>query len=248
MRQVIQNVELSMDREKILEKINSRDWYHSIEIAPGIITPGRYDPKPLLDIMGFPKDLSGKAVLDIAAYDGFFTFEAERRGAKRIVALDRHPSSHKGFATAHSLLHSKAEYMVASVYDLDPEKHGTFDVVLCFGLLYHLRHPLLALEKIHSICTELLLIESQVLDEAFINMGEQKALCDIDPLLKDSLLMQFYPSNELNGDYSNWWSPNIECIRSMVEVSGFRAESVQQWGSRAAIKATRLDFTPPHWY
>ena len=238
-----------MDREAILEKINTQEWYHSIEVAPGIITPGRYDPKPLLDIMDFPKDLSGKTVLDIAALDGFFTFEAERRGAKRVVALDRHPATLKGFATAHSLLNSKAEYEVASVYDLDPEKHGTFDVVLFFGVLYHLRHPLLALEKIHSICTELLLIESLVLDEAFISSkSEQKALRDIDPLLEDSPLMQFYPSNELYDDYSNWWSPNIECIRSMVETSGFQAELIAHWGGRAAFRATRLDFTPPYWY
>ena len=237
-----------MDRDAILEKINTEEWYHSIEIAPGIITPGRYNPKPLLDIMDFPKDLSGKTVLDIAAYDGFFTFEAERRGAKHVVALDRHPPEHKGFATAHSLLNSKAEYMVASVYDLDPEKHGPFDIVLCFGLLYHLRHPLLALEKIHKICKELLLIESHVLDEAFICNSESRPLHDIDPLLKNSPLMQFYPSNQLNDDYSNWWAPNIECLRSMVEISGFQAELVAHWDSRAAFRATRLDFTPPHWY
>lgn len=237
-----------MDRDAILEKINTREWYHSIEIAPGIITPGRYDPKPVLDIMGFPKDLSGKTVLDIATYDGFFAFEAERRGAERVVALDRHPSEHKGFAIAHSLLNSKVEYMVASVYDLDPEKHGSFDVVFFFGVLYHLRHPLFALEKIHRICKELLLIESHVLDEAFVCNGESKALHDIDPLLKNSPLMQFYPSNQLNDDFSNWWAPNIECIRSMVEVSGFRAELIAHWDSRAAFRATRLDFTPPHWY
>jgi len=240
---------LTMNRDAILEKINSREWYHSIEVAPGIITPGRYDTKQLLEIMDFPEDLSGKTVLDIGTYDGFFAFEAEKRGAKHIVAVDRHPPNHHGFATAHSLLNSKAEYEIASVYDLDPEKHGTFDVVLFFGVLYHLRHPLLALERIHGICTELLLIESQVLDEAFISSkSEPKALRDIDPLLEESPLMQFYPSNEMNGDYSNWWSPNIECIRSMVEISGFQAELVAQWGSRAAFRAARLDFTLPHWY
>ena len=237
-----------MDRDSILEKINSRKWWHSIEIAPGIITPGEYDTKQLLGIMDFPKDLSGKTVLDIGTNDGFFAFEAERRGAKRIVAVDRCPPDHNGFAMAHSLLNSKAEYEAASVYDLDPEKHGTFDVVLFFGVLYHLRHPLLALEKIHRVCTELLLIESQVIDEAFIYDNIGYVLRDIDPRLRDSPLMQFYPSNELNSDYTNWWAPNIECIRSMVESSGFQPELIAQWGSRAAFRATRLDFTPPVWY
>jgi len=243
-----------VDRDAILEKISIEEWYHKIEIAPGIFTPGRYNPRPLLDIMGFPKDLSGKTVLDIGANDGFFTFEAEKRGAKRIVAVDRCPPDHLGFAMAHSLLNSKAEYEAASVYDLNPEKHGTFDVVLFFGVLYHLRHPLLALEKIHRVCKELLLIESQVLDEALVCNSEYRALRDIDPILQDSPLMQFYPGNQLHGDYSNWWSPNIECMRSMVETSGFQAELIAHWGDdsaprdRAAFRATRLDFTPPHWY
>src|SRR5215813_2598194 len=155
-----------------MQRIHAIEWYHAIEVAPGIITPGRYDPKPLLDAMGFPADLSGKSVLDIGAYDGFFTFEAERRGAERVVALDRHPASHKGFALAHELLGSKAEYVEGSVYDLSPDIHGTFDVVFFLGVLYHLRHPLLALEKIHSVCREMLFVESHVLDDDFLHAGQ----------------------------------------------------------------------------
>ena len=232
----------------MIQKIAAKEWYHAIEVAPGIVTPGRYDPKSVLGVMGFPDDLAGKTVLDIGAYDGFFTFEAEKRGAKRVVAMDRHPADHLGFATAHELLNSKAEYTVGSVYDLSPETHGIFDVVLFLGVLYHLRHPLLAFDKIHSVCRELVLVESHVLDEHFIYDGQSKALEKINPILRHSPIMQFYPGNELNDDWSNWWAPNVECLRLMLETSGFRAELMGCWGGRAAFKAYRQNFDPPHWY
>jgi tRNA (mo5U34)-methyltransferase len=237
-----------LEKDEILKKVHSIEWYHAIEVAPGIVTPGRYNPKPFLDSMGFPKDLTGKTVLDIGAYDGFFTFEAEKRGAKRVVALDRHPAAHLGFALAHELSGSKAEYVIGSVYDLSPETHGIFDVVLFFGVLYHLRNPLLALDKIHAVCREYTLVETHVLDQYFVHQGDTIPLEKMHPWLKDSLVMQFYPNNELNNDWSNWWAPNIQCLRAMLDTSGFRPELMGQWGGRAAFKATRVDFTPPHWY
>jgi tRNA (mo5U34)-methyltransferase len=231
-----------------LAAVKAKTWYHKIEIAPGVFTPGIYDPTPLLGKMNFPADLTGKSVLDIGAYDGFFTFEAEKRGAAKVVAVDQHPIDHMGFALAQRLLESKAEYHVASVYDLSPAVFGTFDVVLFFGVLYHLRHPILAFDKIHSVCKDSLLVESQVLDEQFIDHGKSIRLKDINSALTDSPVMQFYPQNELNGDFSNWWSPNVECLRLMLETSGFQVDNVSQFGNRAAMKATRLEFTQPFWY
>jgi tRNA (mo5U34)-methyltransferase len=237
-----------LDRDRIVERIHAIEWYHAIEVAPGIVTPGRYDPKPLLDVVGFPADLTGKTVLDIGAYDGFFTFEAEKRGAERVVALDRHSAKQKGFALAHELLASKAEYIEGSVYDLSPETHGTFDVVFFFGVLYHLRHPLLALEKIHRICRDYLLVESHVLDTDFIHGLQHTPLEALQPLLKNARVMQFYPNDELNDDWSNWWAPTAECLRLMIESCGFDAELSGRWADRAAFRAYRLEFAPPYWY
>ena len=136
-----------------------------------------------------------------------------------------------------------------SVYILSREIYGIFDVVLFPGVLYHLRHPLLALEKIHRVCREMAFIEFQVLDEAFIHERQRIPLAKVNPLLTSSPVMQFYPTNELNNDYSNWWSPNVECLRWMLETSGFRAELAGRWADRAAFRAYRLDFTPPlAWY
>jgi tRNA (mo5U34)-methyltransferase len=239
-------VDLAQDR--IVERIHAIEWYHVIEVAPGVVTPGRYDPKPLLDVMGFPVDLTGKTVLDIGAYDGFFTFEAERRGAKRVVALDRHPARQKGFALAHELLSSKAEYIEGSVYDISPERHGAFDVILFLGVLYHLRHPLLALEKIHRICREYVLVESHVLDGDFIHGLQHIPVETLHPLLKGSLLMQFYPNDELHNDWSNWWAPTSECLRFMIESCGYDVQLTGRWANRAAFRAYPFEFSPPYWY
>jgi tRNA (mo5U34)-methyltransferase len=198
--------------------------------------------------MGFPEDLTGRTVLDIGTYDGFFAFEAERRGAERVLALDRHPARQFGFATAHELLKSKVEYAVGSVYELSPQIHGTFDVVIFVGVLYHLRHPLLALDKIHNVCREYALVESHVLDTAFMHHGALISLESIDPRLTASCLSQFYPANELNGDWSNWWAPSVACLRAMLATSGFTPKLTGRWGDRAAFLAIRNDVVPPHWY
>jgi tRNA (mo5U34)-methyltransferase len=236
------------NKTEIIKKIKQREWYHVIEIEPGIKTPGKYDPKTILDIMGFPKDFSGKTVLDIGSYDGFFSFEAERRGAKCVLATDRHPPEHCGFSTARDLIGSNVEYEITSVYDLSPEKFGTFDVVLFLGVLYHLRHPILALDKIHSVCNEFAFIETHVLDNDFVYENDHYKLQDINPLLKDSPIIQFYPKDDLNKDLSNWIAPNVACLEMMIKTSGFRPELSGQWADRAAFIAHREKFTQPFWY
>jgi tRNA (mo5U34)-methyltransferase len=234
--------------DEILKRIRAVEWYHSIEVAPGIVTSGRYDPTPVLPQIGFPEDLTGKTVLDIGTYDGFFAFEAEKRGAQRVLAMDRHPATQFGFSTAHELLRSRVEYTVGSVYDLSPETHGTFDVVIFVGVLYHLRHPLLALDRIHSVCREYAVVESHVLDRAFVHEGRHLALDQVDSRLGESCLAQYYPGNELSCDWSNWWSPTVECLRAMLATSGFTPTLSGRWGQRAAFRAVRNEFTPPHWY
>src|SRR5713101_3125979 len=137
-----------MTREEKLERITSRQWYHSIEIGPGLVTPGAHplgELRQVLQYLKLPARLDGLSVLDIGAWDGFFSFEAERRGARRAVAYDLTPEDYFGFATAKELLGSGVEYAQGSVYELRRDVVGTFDVVLFVGVLYHLRYPLLGL-------------------------------------------------------------------------------------------------------
>jgi tRNA (mo5U34)-methyltransferase len=131
----------------------------------------------------FPERFDGLTVLDIGTWDGYFSFEAERRGAKRVVAYDMHPPDHYGFAIAKTLLNSSVEYIQGSVYDLTPDVYGTFDVVMFFGVFYHLRYPLLALDRIWEITDQYLLMESQCLDNhVVLNNGDILPLAKLDEL------------------------------------------------------------------
>jgi tRNA (mo5U34)-methyltransferase len=124
-----------------------------------------------LRLLQIPADLTGKTVLDIGAWDGFFSFEFERRGAKRVLAIDsfsweEHRQWPRGldcFLLAREFYKSKVEYRKLDAHEVNPEAIGTFDLVFCAGLLYHLRHPLLALEKIRSVTAGRLVLETHQL-------------------------------------------------------------------------------------
>jgi len=207
----------------IWRKINSvPHWHHRIPIAPGIVTPGTQSSSEVLQLLQLPEDCKGMRALDIGVRDGFFSFELERRGAE-VLGIDHLGPTLTGFAVASELLDSRVRYEVLNVYDLSPARHGTFDIVLFLGVLYHLRNPLLALDKIRTVCRGRLWVESQTLDNAFLDSstGSMVTLDEVAPLLKHVPIMQFYPASELNGDGTNWWAPNLACLTSMLETSNF---------------------------
>src|SRR6185295_7335307 len=140
----------------------------------------------------------------------FFSFEAERRGAARVLATDSFCwgqggwGTKAGFELARRALHSRVEDLEIDPMDLSPERVGTFDVVLFIGVLYHMRHPLLALERVASVTRELAIVDTHV------------AMTDLD-----RPVMLFYPNNELNDDWTNWWGPNPAAVEAMLGTVGF---------------------------
>ncbi len=126
-------------------------WYHRIEVAPGSSRPGR-TTLHALSLLPLPPDMAGMRVLDIGARDGFFSFEMERRGAS-VTALDYMPADQTGFEVAGRLLGLEDGVRWRTSVDLDPRRHGCFDLVLFLGVLYHLRNPLLALDRIWEVCS-----------------------------------------------------------------------------------------------
>ena len=193
------------------EQVARLPWYHRIELPGGVVTPGVDDPRDRLPLLGLPDDLSGMSVLDIGAWDGVFSFEAERRGASRVLATDSYCwngegwGTKEGFDTARRILGSRVEDFEIDVMDLSPERVGTFDVVLFVGVLYHLRHPLLALERVASVSADLLVFDSHTA------MAEERRP-----------VMLFYPGTELNDDPTNWWGPNPAVVEAMLRDVGFR--------------------------
>src|SRR5437879_7385162 len=139
---------LSAPIDDLKRRVDRIRWWHTIDLGGGVITPGASDNLKTLPKLGLPERLDGKAVLDIGAWDGFFSFEAERRGAARVLATDSFSwdgsnwSTKAGFQLARRALGSRVEDETIDVLDLAPERSGTFDVVLFLGALYHMRHPM----------------------------------------------------------------------------------------------------------
>jgi len=231
--------------------IASRSWWHSIELGDGVVTPGQvplHSLKKMLADLRFPESFAGLSVLDIGAWDGFFSFEAEKRGAARVVAYDLHPPDHHGFATAKRLLESNVEYVQGSVHDLSPEVLGTFDVVFFLGVFSHLRYPLLALDRIWDVTNRYALIETHHLDKCvLLPEGNSCELAAIDPRLTDIALYQFYRDDELIPDrFSNWFAPNRRAIEDGLRSAGFQPEFLAAWGDRIAFKAIKVPGIPEY--
>jgi tRNA (mo5U34)-methyltransferase len=212
--------------DELKQEVAKIRWYHSIDLGNGILTPGwEKNTASRLKAFQIPDDLSGLAVLDIGAWDGFYSFEMERRGAKRVLATDTWPLGNKrGFELARRALNSHVEDMTIDVLDLSPEKTGVFDIVLFLGVLYHLRHPLLALERIFSVTAKQLILETHV-----------------DMVWNPRPAMIFYPNAELHNDPSNWWGPNPKAVIAMLKSVGFnRVKLVSQLHSSPYMLAAAV--------
>jgi tRNA (mo5U34)-methyltransferase len=219
-------------------------WYHCIEVAPGVVTPGIFDLRPIVDRIPWP-DVRGRRCLDVGTSDGFLAFELERRGAGEVVALDiggheqwdweEHlgelgpeflrrvtgPAPGLGFKVASELLESSARREQGSVYELAPSRLGRFDVVVCGSVLLHLRDPLRALAAIRSVC-----------DGHFVSTNQ------ID--LARSVLRRRQPLVRLDGTsgLTQWWIPNAAGHRQLLLAAGF--EIVRESGLYA------IPFGPSH--
>jgi len=215
-------------------------WHHIMRFPQGIVSPGVYDPRELFSFLELP-DLRGKRVLDVGTRDGYFAFECERRGAA-VVAVDYAKEELTGFGVAKEIYGSKAEYVQANVYDLSPDQLGTFDVVLFLGVLYHLRHPLLALDRLRPLCRDLLIVESLVCDARFFTGFETgEPLARLAPRLAGEPLAQFLPVGRYHSDSTNKWVPNVAGLRALLADALFDPSPARTWGDRALVHARPIE-------
>jgi tRNA (mo5U34)-methyltransferase len=209
-----------LDPDALRRAVAAQAWFHTIDLGHGIVTPGRDESARKLAWLRLPGDLRGQSVLDVGAWDGFFSFEAERRGAARVVALDsaawREPAwgpggfgTKAGFELARRALGSSVEDVELELDAISPDTVGRFDLVLFLGVLYHLKHPWLALERVASVCDGLLVVETHA---------------DLLDLRRPA--MALYPGAEVAGDASNWWGPNAGALVAMLREEGFASVSV----------------------
>jgi tRNA (mo5U34)-methyltransferase len=207
------------------------DWYHTIELGPGVVTPGWLDHRAILPKIPLPLSLAGKRCLDVGTFNGFWAFEMERRGGEvtavdvldpnawdwpvgsdeaAAAAIGERMAAGRGFEIAHDVLDSSVNRFDMSVYDLDPAQLGTFDVVYVGSLLIHLRDPLRALERIRSVCSGILVVVDGI---------------DL-PL---TLRAPRSPLARLDGRGRPWWwYPNVAGLVREVETAGFELERPPQ--------------------
>ena len=234
------------DTARIRELIAAHGrWWHEIELAPGIVTPGDDSNRmklPILDALGLPSTMSGLRALDIGCSDGYFSFEMEKRGAE-VVAIDFVPEEYTGFATARTILGSKVTYRMDNVYNLAPEKYGQFDVVLFMGVLYHLRKPLAALDAIRSVMKNgsQLFVGTMMIDNyVLLPDGSVSTLDALNPVLKTIPLWQAYPADSLNGDYTNCFAPNRRALEVALNESQFRVDHIRSESMGGYARATAI--------
>jgi tRNA (mo5U34)-methyltransferase len=230
--------------QKRLEKEGPVKWYHSVEAVPGsgLYTPGQLKPvnykKRLKELGVDPGWLKGKRVIDIGAYTGAFAFFLEECGADVLATDVQHPEA-TGFQLLHELRDSKVEFRLGSVYDLHPDDFGYFDLVSFFGVFYHLKHPILALERINSVCKEGSILccggttcDAWMHDDdkecangaSFINISSRdiknSKKMTIDSL-KDLPICGFAASHFWR-DKTNWFIPSSRCLEGWLKRTGFQ--------------------------
>jgi tRNA (mo5U34)-methyltransferase len=204
-----------------------------MDLAPGVTTPGWFDLRPIVDKMPWP-DVRGKRCLDIGTYDGYLAFELEKRGAAEVHAIDiedhdrwdwppdarpevsgianrtegfRGPKKGDGFRLAARVLDSKVQWHPISLYDLNPELLGMFDVITCGTLLLHLQDPVRALEAVRSVCSGYLLSSEQ------IELG-------LTLLHPHSAVFRLKGS----GEECQWWLANANGHSRLLYSAGFEVE------------------------
>lgn len=193
------------------QRLDSSGWWHSFELPDGRIIEGACKLDGLKNRIAqfpIPQDLRGQRVLDIGAWDGWFSFEMERRGAE-VLAIDVWDNPR--FRQIHEILRSRVEYRQIDVYELDPCRVGRFDVVLFMGVLYHLKHPLLGLERVCSVTDGMAAVDSFVLRE--------KHRPGIE--VERRPVMEFYETDEFGGQTDNWVGPSLPCLLAFCRTAGF---------------------------
>jgi tRNA (mo5U34)-methyltransferase len=202
---------MSADLQALVDGI---PWHHSIDLGGGVVTAGNKSLANCAREAGLVFDrveLSGRTVLDVGAWNGFFSFEAKRRGAVRVLATDSYCWSHpqirgrEAFDLARSALRADVDSREIDVIDLSTETVGAFDVVLYMGVFYHRYDAVEALARVARLAQHLLIVETHL---------------DLREI--DLPAMAFYPGRELNNDSTNWWGPNEHCVTALLVNQGFK--------------------------
>src|SRR2546421_790525 len=238
-----------MTRDEIVTGLKILEpWFHRIDLGDGIFTKTESvmgepvdHPREAWEVIQrcLPADLSGKSVLDVGCNGGFYCGEVKRRGARRVLGVDGQRQHVRQALFVRKVLGLDLEFRRFSVYDLDPATIGAFDITLALGLVYHLKHLVLALERLYDVTKELLIVETAIIPP------EQTPSSFIQPLgeIRQTLHPIFSAENppEAKEQVYNWFLPSPDALRGLLLNVGFAEANVFNVTRDRAVLVCRKD-------
>jgi tRNA (mo5U34)-methyltransferase len=222
-----------LSRDEIEARVQALDpWFHNLDLGGVKTAPqhflGDYPGTLWQHISSaLPDRLDGRTVLDIGCNAGFFSLEMRRRGAARVVGVDSDPRYLAQARLASEVSGLEVEYRELSVYDV-ARLGERFDVVLFMGVLYHLRHPLLALDLVREhVVADLLVFQSMLRgSQKRFPVAPDYPFSETEIFDHPSWPKLHFVEHEYSGDWTNWWIPNRACVEAMLRNAGFAPQPI----------------------
>jgi tRNA (mo5U34)-methyltransferase len=233
-----------MTRSEILKRIDAlKPWFHSIDLGNGIRI--ERDPvhggdrkypenlwKKLRELL--PRDIQGLRIIDVGCNAGYVSVEMKRGGAAYVLGIEGFPQHLEQAKLVRDILQIDLDLRGLNVYQIT-EELGQFDIALFLGVLYHLKHPLLALETLAKVTKGLLVIESAILPEL---SPSNRPIIDYGGPTHELRFVVNKPGVEA---LQNWFIPSLSCLKAFLQTIGFGrivAESAEY--DRAILVASRV--------
>jgi tRNA (mo5U34)-methyltransferase len=222
-----------MTRQEIERRVRELgSWFHNIDLGGVQTAPnhflGNY-PAIVWDTLGsvLPQRLDGATVLDVGCNAGFFSLEMKRRGAARVVGIDSDPRYLAQARLASEISGLELELADLSVYQVQ-QLGERFDLVLFMGVLYHLRHPLLALDLLHAHAAKHTLVFQSMIrgSQGGFRVEDDYPFSEREVFDHPAWPKLHFVEHAYAEDATNWWVPNRACVEAMLRSSGFRPEPV----------------------
>jgi tRNA (mo5U34)-methyltransferase len=218
----------ALDRPAIEARVRALgDWFHNLDLQGVQTAPSHFlGDYPAVKWRAFahaiPEDLRGWSVLDVGCNAGFYALEMKRRGADRVLGIDSDPRYLAQARLAAEVSGLDVELRRMSVYDL-PALGEQFDLVLFMGVLYHLRHPLLALDILHQHAARQMLVFQSMLrgSPEVMSVARDYDFNDRIHFHEPSYPVMHFVEHKYAGDPTNWWVPNRACAEAMLRSAGF---------------------------